>query len=116
MVDEFNPGRAPSYGYQKKTKPRILRTDFGDGYSQRAADGLNSVAITVDLEFNGLTPDEADDIEAFLESKKGATAFTYTLPDEVSARKWTAAAGWNRTAQSHNLRTITVTLEEAFDI
>lgn len=115
MPDDFAPGKSPTYSYSKTTKTRTLRTDFGDGYSQRAGDGLNSIGRSVDLEFNGLTVSQANSIETFLEGTGGYEAFTYTLPDEASAKKWIAKE-WNRTAQSNTIRTIHVTLEQVFDL
>lgn len=115
MPDDFAPGKNPTYSYVKTTKARTLRTDFGDGYSQRAGDGLNAIGRSVDLEFSGLTVSQANDIETFLTTKAGYTAFTYTLPDEASAKKWIATE-WRRSAQSNTIRTITVTLEQVFDL
>ena len=61
--------------------PRVLRAQFGDGYEQRLADGINNIAQTFTLRFNNRTDDDADDIMAFFEDKKGVTAFDYTYPD-----------------------------------
>lgn len=61
--------------------PRVLRAQFGDGYEQRLADGINNIAQTFTLRFNNRTDDNADDIMSFFEDKKGVTAFDYTYPD-----------------------------------
>jgi phage-related protein len=61
--------------------PRVLTSAFGDGYEQRLADGINSINQTFVLRFNNRTDDNADDIMAFFEDKKGVTAFNYTYPD-----------------------------------
>lgn len=62
-------------------RPRVLTSQFGDGYEQRLADGINNINQTFVLRFNNRTDNNADDIMAFFEDKKGVTAFDYTFPD-----------------------------------
>jgi phage-related protein len=114
-LQTFNPAVNPSYNYRKATETRILRTEFGDGYTQRAADGLNSIKKVVDLAFQNVTKTNADAIETFFTARGGWEAFNYTLPDESSARKFIAEK-WERQATGPNLFTVHVTLEEVFDI
>ena len=111
----FTPGVNPAIdAYGKQTKTKILQADFGDGYSQRAAAGLNSVARELTLEFRAVSVETADAIEAFMEARKGYEAFYYTLPDEDTARKW-KAPDWSRSAAGP-LRNVSVKLEEVFDL
>ena len=111
----FTPAVNPSLNYSKATKARIRRADFGEGYSQRVAAGLNSIKREVSLNFEGLSSSQADDIETFLIARGGAEVFYYTLPDEGSARKWICEE-WVRGPQAGILRSISMTLEEVFDI
>lgn len=111
----FTPAVNPSLNYSKTTKTRVRRADFGEGYSQRAIDGLNSIKREVSLNFEGLSSSQADDIETFLIARAGAEVFYYTLPDEGSARKWICGE-WQRGPQAGTLRSISMVLEEVFDI
>lgn len=56
---------------------KVRRAQFGDGYDQRAADGLNNRSSTYQLQF---IRDAAtiSAILAFLDSHAGATAFYWT--------------------------------------
>ena len=59
----------------------MLTAKFGDGYEQRAVDGINNLAETYTLTFKTRPKADIDDIVAFLDSKQNVTKFTLTLPD-----------------------------------
>lgn len=115
MTETFLP-RAPSYTTARTTRARVLRAGFGDGYSLRAGDGLNSVVSSWSVVWNALTPEEADYIDSFLVVRGGHEAFAWTGPGEEQLRLWTCE-NWTRAPQrAGNARaTIVATLEEAFD-
>ena len=71
----------PDKSATRKTTPRILLQTFGDGYEQRAVDGINAIKEEFSVSFNNRSKAEIDDIAAFLDSKKGVTKFTLTMPD-----------------------------------
>lgn len=71
----------PDRGLQHTTKNRVLKITFGDGYEQRLVDGINHKMQEFKVRFNNRTNDDADDIIAFFDNKKGVTAFDYTYPD-----------------------------------
>ena len=74
----------PDKTLSKNSTPKVRVATFGGGYQQRIADGANSLAETFDLNFTNRSKTEADDIIAFLESKKGVTSFAFTYPDSNS--------------------------------
>lgn len=88
MVDTFAPGVEPSVEYGKTVKYRTLDADFGEGYSQRTKDGLNSKTVEPALYFAAVSSSIKDYIEGFLDEKGGAEAFSYTLPDESDPKLW----------------------------
>lgn len=110
----FTPPQIPSLSSSFEEEPRILRVDFGDGYSQRVADGLNSNQMKVTLNFDVLTSVELGTIRTFLSARGGYEAFTYTLPQEVSARKWICPR-WNHQPNG-NLFSLSAELEEVADL
>lgn len=67
-------------------KQRVRRAQFGDGYSQRSRDGINSRTSSWSLSFTNRSQAEADAIIAFLDARGGVEAFTFDLPGENSGR------------------------------
>ena len=71
----------PDKSLSRASKPKIHLATFGDGYEQRLADGINSVKETFTVSFARRPKADIDDIIFFLDSKKGVTAFDFTIPD-----------------------------------
>ena len=71
----------PDKQLTKTSNPRVLTAKFGDGYEQRAVDGINNLNETYNLTFKTRLKAEIDYIVAFLDSKQNVTKFTLTLPD-----------------------------------
>lgn len=102
------------YGSSKKVKPRVLRNDFGDGYSQRAGDGINLLAEQWNVSFR-LRLDDADTLEAFFKEHKGHKVFYWTPPRQSSARKFTVQE-WTRKPDKVNGDVISARFKEEFDL
>lgn len=103
----------PSYGIIQSKQPVVRSMSFGDGYEQRATFGINTNPRKWDLRFTGKTKAEADDIEYFLDSRKGVENFTWTPPSGASG-KW-ICRGWNRTIVDIDIHEISATFEEVFE-
>lgn len=71
----------PDKTMTKASQPRVLTAQFGEGYQQRIADGINALNETYSLSFQTRPKAEIDDIVAFLDTQQGVTKFTLTLPD-----------------------------------
>lgn len=73
------------------TQPRVLTAPFGDGYEQRAGDGINTMPVKWSLTFNAITAD-IDAIKAFLVARAGVEAFDWVDPNgnsiKVVCRQW----------------------------
>jgi phage-related protein len=106
-------GLEPSAGSGSETATRLRKASFGDGYSQIAGDGINSVTDRVTLTIEQVPVAAADGVVATLKGWKGATTFWFTLPNETVARRWTCAT-WSRSWPEFGLVTLTMTLEESF--
>ena len=93
--------------------PRVLSAKFGDGYSQRTTDGLNTMLRKWNLQFNNRAQAECDAIEAFLVSQGGCLAFNWTPPTGAAAL-WICGVpnGWTRTPTTGPLGSITGMFEE----
>ena len=71
----------PDKGLSKTNTPVIFRAEFGDGYEQRIANGINNLEQTFSVTFKTRTKEEIDDIIGFFESTNGVTAFDFTFAD-----------------------------------
>lgn len=94
----------PDVGATVTHEPRQRAAKFGDGYEQRAADGLNADMATWSVRFSARSATEAGLIDAFLAAAGGTTAFDWTPPGG-SATKWVCKK-WTRTYASYEAQTI----------
>lgn len=102
-----------SYDPQQETTPRVRRAQFGDGYEQRVADGINSVPAVWDLEFNLRDTTEADAIAAFLLARGGIEAFDWTPPFGASGKY--VCRSWRRRQAPGNWHYLTARFEQVFE-
>lgn len=84
----FNPPRQPSSS-SNKPEFKVLKADFGDGYTQSTPDGMNNVRKMLSLSWEWLTDVEAQAIEDFIVARKGAEIFLYRPTGSPTALKWT---------------------------
>ena len=107
--------QAPSLGSNFEAEPRVLLAQFGDGYNQRAADGINNVLHKGNVTWENLTRDEAATLISFLRERAGWKPITWTMPGDNEARKWVATR-WTRTYVDANLDTVAATFSEVVDL
>jgi phage-related protein len=103
----------PDYGAQANYKPRVRTTQFGDGYQQRVADGINTRPQVWSLQFNNRTNDDADDITEFLEARNGVEAFDWTPPNGSAIK--VVCSEWTKTLVRYNLNTVSATFTQVFE-
>jgi phage-related protein len=84
----FTPGYSPDHGTPKSVEFRINSAKFGDGYEQRAADGINAKEEIVTLTWNSLPKATVESITAFMDARAGHESFDYTYPGDVSPKKY----------------------------
>ena len=72
---------APDKGFTRKKTPTIYKVEFGDGYEQRIANGINNLKQEFSINFATRLKADIDDIADFLELKGGVTPFDYTYAD-----------------------------------
>jgi len=113
-VETF-PSYSPEYGTEMTTKSRIIEMKFGDGYSQRASDGINGSEISFPLVFNLLSSGDAETILAFLEARGGYEAFLWTPPGTSTPLKWICRE-WRYRPEPGGRATISATFERVYDL
>lgn len=75
----------PDYGARKKTTSKLREAAFGDGYTQRVGQGLNTQAREWELTFSVRSETEIEAIEAFLNARSDGRAFSWVPPFANSA-------------------------------
>lgn len=104
----------PDFGSQAAYKPRVRVAQFGDGYQQRVADGINSNPAAWPVAFSNRDDTERDGILAFLEARNGTESFDWTPPFGGSAIKVTCSE-WSWTPVRYNVNTVTASFKQVFE-
>jgi len=102
----------PDWGPTISTTPRIKEVGFGDGYTQRTADGLNAMLETVQLTFSGRSDAEAEAIIAFFERHGGVDTFTAQIGFGARTKKYITKGEWRKVPEYNEHNTITATFQE----
>lgn len=98
---------------QAVRQPATQNAKFGDGYEQRAEDGINSLPEIWDVAFTNRDKTEADAIDAFFKARKGVTYFQWTTPTGVSGNF--ICRTWNYRRVNAILATVSGRFEQVFD-
>lgn len=105
----------PTFQSSEQFSTRILRSDFGDGYSQRAADGLNAIRRSWNLTFNNLTATEAEALVQFFIARGGTDIIDWQPVGYGVSKKFTCES-WTRTPIAGGYATVSANLKEEFDL
>lgn len=98
-------------GAQGDVQHRNLVAQFGDGYAQRAADGINTKQEKWPLSFVGTLP-KIEAIKAFLNEHAGYKTFLWT-PPLGSEGAYVAPQGYQQNRVGGGVYSITVTFVES---
>lgn len=118
-ISTFSPPQNPNVGMGYRVKPRVMTNAYGDGYSQRVGDGLNTMPRTFTLTWGPISTPNAEIIVAFFEARKAVECFFYTTPRDAAAgrtaRKY-LCSDWEHIATQWNQDEVRATLTEVFDL
>lgn len=103
-----------STGTSEEHAPRVLRNDFGDGYSQRSGDGLNADLGKLHFRFNVASWAEAQVLLDFFAAHRGYLPFLFRLPNAAAAQTWIATS-WTRTWANQTRVDVAADFEEVAD-
>lgn len=137
-TETFMPAFWPSPGAQSKPELKILKAEFGDGYTQPTPDGLNHIRQVLTLTWELLEADEKAQIVRFFEDHGGTKPFYFAMPGEFQMENlacetpqdgeyaarhallngqqpaaWTCE-NWSVTARAAQMFDITATLRQSF--
>ena len=99
----------PDWALESSHKPRVLSIQYGDGYMQRTADGLNADLPTWNVQFTQL-PATAAAIMAFLITQAGVTAFQWQSPEDASPQLY-ICRDYKQKAETYGKYVVTCTFE-----
>ena len=85
----------PDRGVSTVQTPRILSANYGDGYEQRVAAGINNLPESWSLSWNSRTNAQANKIIKFLEDQAGVSSSNWSPPDTEIASTTTGATTSN---------------------
>lgn len=104
----------PSYaGTGKETKLKLRKAQFGDGYAQRSARGINNIGQIWQVALNNRGQVEKDAIEAYLKAASTGVSFSWTPPGEATSVK-VICEEWSVTPIVAGYFTINAVFEQVF--
>lgn len=111
----FTPPVSPSPGLSDTPELKLLKSEFGDGYTQATAAGLNHIRRVVSASWDVLAREERDQIATFFRERAGYQPFYYRMPGDDTAEKWTVEQ-WSDTAIDGGCFSITATFRQSFTL
>ena len=112
-LSRTNP--APDVGVMRSHKPNLKIAEFGDGYSQRTAFGIQQTKLEVSLNYSNVITAEKAALESFVNAHASGQAFFFTMPDEVEARKF-YFTDWKYVYVKAGIFNVSLSMVECFDI
>jgi phage-related protein len=114
-IATFTPPRAPNVGTEDAPKVSLLKAEFGDGYTQATAAGINHIRRIISLEWEVLTPTQAKAMTDFFVAQGGYKPFWWTPSNEATPLKWTCEE-WKDKRDKGGLRTVSATFIQSFNL
>lgn len=105
----------PSFGLSRNISNRILKANFGDGYSQRVGDGLNTEEETFDLTWNNLTHTQFQRLSNYISARKGFRSFLWQSPMDGGHKPYICES-FNTQVVSYRIYTITAKFTRVYDL
>lgn len=106
----------PSYSSSSSLDFKKTEMQFGDGYSQRMRNGINSNPLTFNLTFDGRSDTESTALLHFIEQKGGVDPFIYNNPtifNKTGLKYIAIEPKWS--SPSYNINNVSVTFQRVFD-
>ena len=104
-----------SQSSSKTRKNRVLSARFGDGYSQEAPDGTNTLVDEWTINYENLSSTNRSTLTAALDAVGSWDYFTWTAPGDSSSKKWKVTTdGYQEHAISGSLYNINFKLRQIF--
>lgn len=100
----------PDYSARASKEPKVKRIQFGDGYAQDYATGINNNLVAWDVQFSDLPTVIAMQIELFLDTMAGHTAFSWK--DANGTMKKYLCKSYSRSPVDEDTESVTARFEQ----
>ena len=118
-ITGFSAPVQPDKGLTRSNTPRVLLANFGDGYEQRLADGINVLNQDMNISFSTRPKAEIDDLVAFFESLGGVDKFKFNLEDSNEGSNTETilcvCQDWNQSWAYDNFYSLTTTFRRVYE-
>lgn len=104
----------PDYASSLNKQPRVRKVVFGDGYEQRAADGLNANPDKWNLSWDELTDIDVGLLLDFFDGLAAVTPFTWQSP-YASAAQYYICENWDAIPVSDNNHRLSASIYQVFE-
>jgi phage-related protein len=110
------PNKLADNQCSKRRLPRTLLAQFGDGYSQRAPDGINNIVDEWDITWIPLNHTDKNTVTQALDQVGGWGVLTWTPPGDTSSKKFIMTNGYTLRPIGRAEWVIATTLHQVFDV
>ena len=118
-ITGFSAAVMPDRGFTQDDKSRIYTTNFGDGYEQRVANGINTIDQAFSLNFKTRPKAEIDDLVTFFTGLAGVDPCRFTYADSNAGGSETAikavAQSWKKTYNTGDFYSLSVKLVRVYE-
>ena len=108
------PDIGVDFGFSQQIIMNKVTTEFGDGYNQRAIDGINATQYVYSVSWTNIDTERKDILLNFFLGTNGVTAFKWTPPD-VGVDMLFVCDTPTTVPIAAGIWTINVTLTQVFD-
>lgn len=113
-LETFAPSVSPS-SVTDTPEVKILKADFGDGYSQSGADGLNHIRSVRNVTWDVLTVAHREEIIGFFQTHGGFAPFYYRFHDDTAPMKWTVEK-WSKATVRGGYHKVEAEFRQSFSL
>jgi len=106
----------PAQSSTKTVNYRVTRVSFGNGYEQRSVDGLNGKRDSWRLVYENLNLTDLATLTSFFDGLGGATYFTWIPIGESVSKNWITNGDYTVTIATGNLHTLSVPIQQVYDL
>lgn len=94
---------------------RVTKTKFGNGYEQRAKDGINNIVDSWSLSWEALNQTDMNSLSSFFDSLGGTSYFTWQAPTDSTVKKWVVSK-FSIQVLGGSHYTVNVSIDQVYDL
>lgn len=110
------PDIGVDFGFTQQTNSSVVTTEFGDGYNQRAVDGINVNRYMYNVSWTNIDTERMRVLRDFFRGTNCVTAFMWTPPDIEEDLTFVLEPNTLQIIPvAHGIWNISATLSQVFD-